>query len=147
MWISSKFPANILILLYLLVHRVSDNRGIFGTIDFFFWTFTEICYYWFNCINSNSNCWNNIFNPSFFIPYFIFSSFILLKLIRKIPKFLIINYWSKVQKCANIQARKLDWILVLCMLQRICGTRYSPESLTRLENPGNPYNEYLVNLT
>ena len=24
------------------------------------------------------------------------------------------------------------------MLQRICGTRYSPESLTHLENPGNP---------
>ena len=24
------------------------------------------------------------------------------------------------------------------ILERICGTRYSPESLTRLENPGNP---------
>ena len=33
------------------------------------------------------------------------------------------------------------------MLQRICGTKYSPESLTRLENMGNPQNEYLVNLT
>ena len=32
------------------------------------------------------------------------------------------------------------------MLQRICGTRYSLESLTRLENPENPENEYLVNL-
>ena len=34
----------------------------------------------------------------------------------------------------------------LCMLQRICGTRYSPESLTHLENLGKPLNEYLVNL-
>ena len=29
-------------------------------------------------------------------------------------------------------------IFPVYMLQRICGTRYSPESLTRSENPGNP---------
>ena len=31
---------------------------------------------------------------------------------------------------------------IIYMLQRICGNRYFPESLTRSENPGNPYNEY-----
>ena len=29
--------------------------------------------------------------------------------------------------------------LPVYMLQRICGTRYYPESLTRSDNPGNPY--------
>ena len=42
-----------------------------------------------------------------FYPYFIFSSFILLQFIRRIPEFLIANHWSKVQKCANIHASKL----------------------------------------
>ena len=33
---TSKFSVNILMLLYLLVQRVSDKRGVFGTIDLLF---------------------------------------------------------------------------------------------------------------
>ena len=48
-----------------------------------------------------------------------------------------IHFDDKYVKCSclNIYTRRYHFV---DMLQRICGTRYSPESLTRLEVPGNP---------
>ena len=39
----------------------------------------------------------------------------------------------------DFKSDTLYWLdCIIYMLQQTCGTRYSSESLTRLENPGNP---------